>query len=574
MKNFFRSIWPGTIPPGIQVDDEISVLRERILQVLLIASWSIALIILVFVTPTFIAIQRWLVLIMYILSIVLLTVMTLGRKIRYIVRAVSLLWVLYMVAFGGLITYGLSGNGPVILAGFVAITAIFLGLWASVVAGGVAVFTLWIIGLLMSQNIIPVPSVSLQANSNSFGEWFTRSLVMALVGIFFIATLTILISGLRRSLGAQKQLAKDLTQERDTLEERVQQRTAESERRAVEIETASQIAKDISVITDLDELLTNAVELIKREYKLYYAAVFLLDEHCEFAVLRSGTGTAGAKMLEQNHRLKLADTSMVGYAALHNEVRLSQDVEQDAVHYKNPMLPDTRSELALPLAVGGRTIGALDVQSEKARYFMPADIRVLQVAADQLAVAIDKARILQQLTHTLDDLRQSYQQTTQESWQGFMRLSRQAYNYQYRQGQLHTGATLSLHANEAISLGTAVIASNISAETGKPQTAVAIPIKLRDHILGVIDFKFDTQAVPANLLETLNAATNRLAIALENARLLEEIRMRAERDRLVSNISAKVRAEADVDQVLQTVALELGRSLSVSGVVVQLRSPD
>jgi hypothetical protein len=171
-------------------------------------------------------------------------------------------------------------------------------------------------------------------------------------------------------------------------------------------------------------------------------------------------------------------------------------------------------------------------------------------------------------------LRASYRQTTQESWQGFMRLSKRTYNYQYHHGKLESGGTVSPSAGAALIQGNSVVANSTSPETGKVYTTVAIPIKLRDHVLGVIDLKLETQSVPVNLLETLDAASNRLAFALENARLLEEIRMRAERDHLVSNISAKVRAEADVDKVLQTVALELGRSLSVSGVVVQLRSAD
>jgi len=575
MISFFRSLWPGTIPPGLNTEDEISVLRERILQVLLLSSLSIALIAFALVIPSFIQSQRWGIVVVFTLAIFLMVAMAFIRQIRFSVRAAGLLVVIYVIAFGGLLANGLSGNGPVLMASFVAITAIFLGLWACIAAGVLALGTLMTMGLLMAQNIIPAPPIAIQANATNIGEWFTHSLVIGLVGIYFIATLTILVNGLRHSLFSQKQLTKDLTNERDTLENRVQLRTTELERRAVEMETASQIASNIAAITDLDELLMNAVELIKREYQLYYAAVFLLDDRHEFAVLRSGTGEAGAKMLASGHRLKLVETSMVAFAILKNEVRLAQDVEQEAIHFKNPNLPDTLSELSLPLVVGGTTIGALDVQSDKLRYFQPDDIRVLKVAADQLAVAIDKARILQQLTQTLEDLRLNLQHTTQESWQGFMRLSRRSYNYQFRQGKaVESGGAISLQANEALSLGSSVIASGITAETGKPFTTVAIPIKLRDHVLGVIDLKFETQTVPANLLETLDTVSNRLAFALENARLLEEIRMRAERDRLVSNISAKVRAEANVDKVLQTVVLELGRSLSVSGVVVQLRSAD
>ena len=119
--------------------------------------------------------------------------------------------------------------------------------------------------------------------------------------------------------------------------------------------------------------------------------------------------------------------------------------------------------------------------------------------------------------------------------------------------------------------GKLVIKQQSDPSTGKPFTCVAIPIKLREQVLGVLDLRFETRMVPANMIEMLEAAANRLALALENARLLEEIQMSAAREHMVSNISAKVRAESEVDRVLQTVVTELGRSLGVSDVLVQLR---
>jgi GAF domain-containing protein len=277
-------------------------------------------------------------------------------------------------------------------------------------------------------------------------------------------------------------------------------------------------------------------------------------------------------MLAMNHRLKLAETSMVGYSILNKENRLAQDVDQDPVHYHNPLLTETRSELSMPLTVGDEAIGALNLQSTQPRYFMPDDIRVLQIAVDQLAVAIDKARLVQQLTKTLDELQISYRQTTQQSWQGFLQLARRNFAYSYRQGNLSTDSPKSLQASQALALGQPVFSHSTSPETGNAMTNVAVPIKLRDQVLGVLDLHFEIDRVPPNLLETLEAASNRLALALDNARLLEEIQLRAAREHMVSNISSKVRAESEVEKVLQTVVAELGRSLGVSDVLVQLRN--
>jgi GAF domain-containing protein len=571
MMNFLRSIWPNNIPPEIDRNDEIAILRERIFQAFALFSLFVAMIVLILVLPTYIAIQHWFLIGAYCVCMVVLASAAFIRGIKYRLRATSVLIALYFVGTGSLLSYGMSGNGPVLLTALISLAAIFLGTLPGVGAGAAVLATMITVGTLMSLNVIAPPPLIIQANSAMPIEWVTRSLVVTLMGSVLIIGLTVMVHGLRKAHHLQKDLANDLKKERDFLDERVTQRTAELEKRATDMEMASQIARDIAQISDRDELLSKAVELIKEEYHLYFVGIFLLDDRKEFAVLRSGTGEAGMAMLSMNHRLQLSDTSMVGYAISHREYRLSQEVELDPVHYKNPLLPETQSELALPLFIGEDVIGCLNVESKIRKNFTPADVRALQIAADQLAVAIEKASLVAQLTQTLDDLRASYRQSTQQSWQGFLHASRRPFSYHYQHGIVEPTALSTMQTEQAMESGTLVITQQTDRETGKPFSTVAIPIKLRDQILGVVDLRFETIKIPSNLLDMLEVATNRLALALENARLLEEIQMRAARDHLVSNISAKVRAEADVDKVLRTVAIELGRSLGVSDVLVQLR---
>ncbi len=571
MMNFLRSIWPSTVPSQIQSSDEIIILRERILQSFSLIAFLIAAVIFVLSMPGFIEVQRYGLVAIYTISMILLGLITFIRRIHYLIRTVIALTIFFTIGAGSLFINGIEGSGTVILAGFVALSVIFLGTWPGVAAGSATLVTMLTMGLLLTQKFIAPPLGSLTEYTPPFSEWISHSLVLSLVEALFILGMTIIVNGLRRALLSQKQMGAELKKERDSLEERVVKRTTELERRAVEMETASQIAHDISLINNLDDLLANAVELIKNEYHLYYSAIFLVDEHKEFADLRSGSGEAGQTMLANKHRLRLGENSTVGFTITRQEYRLSQDVNLDAIHYKNPLLPETQSELALPLITNGEVIGALDIQSEIRQFFTPDDIRALQIAADQLAVAIDKARLVQQLNQTLDDLRGSYQQSTQQSWQGFLRATRRSFSFNYRQGKLEAAQMANLHAMESLDTGKLVINKQVDPATGKPFTRVAIPIKLRDQVLGVLDLRFETRMVPANMIEMLEAAANRLALALENARLLEEIQMRAAREHMVSNISAKVRAESEVDRVLQTVVTELGRSLGVSDVLVQLR---
>ncbi len=171
----------------------------------------------------------------------------------------------------------------------------------------------------------------------------------------------------------------------------------QAQRRARLLEAAAQVGYDVTSILDRDELLSKAVDIICDVYGFYYAGVFLLDETKEWAVLRTGRGEAGAAMVAQEHRLKVGGQSMIGAATGRRQALIALDVGEEPVHFKNPHLPDTRSEMALPLLVGDEAIGALTVQSTKEAAFNDDDITSLQTMADQLAVAINNARLLKEL---------------------------------------------------------------------------------------------------------------------------------------------------------------------------------
>jgi len=172
---------------------------------------------------------------------------------------------------------------------------------------------------------------------------------------------------------------------------------AQAQRRARLLETAAQVGSQATSILNLDELLPQVVDLICEAYGFYYAGVFLVDENNGQAVLHAGRGAAGRQMIAQGHRLKLADTSMIGWCIIHRQARIALDVGQDAVRFANPFLPDTRSEMALPLAVGDEVIGALTIQSAEKAAFSQDDITSLQALADLIVVAIENARLLAEL---------------------------------------------------------------------------------------------------------------------------------------------------------------------------------
>lgn len=176
--------------------------------------------------------------------------------------------------------------------------------------------------------------------------------------------------------------------------------------RTIELQAAAEISSAASSLLDLDELLPLAVELIRERFGLYYAGIFFLEGN--EVVLRAGSGQAGRRMIEQNHRLPVGEGSMIGWCVAHNQARVALDVGQDAVRFDNPFLPQTRSEMALPLNSRGRVVGAMTIQSSLPAAFSEADIAVLQIMADQLANAIENARLFAEREDALAEMETLY----------------------------------------------------------------------------------------------------------------------------------------------------------------------
>ncbi len=167
------------------------------------------------------------------------------------------------------------------------------------------------------------------------------------------------------------------------------------QRRNMHMMASSEVAKAATQIHETQELLTRCVDLIRTHFGFYYAAIFLIDEEGEWAILRAATGDAGKELLEVGHKLGVGSQSMVGWVTANNAARIALDVGDEAIRFDNPYLPKTRSEMALPLRVRNQVIGALDAQSTSVNAFSDEDIQTIQMMADQVAIAIENARLFE-----------------------------------------------------------------------------------------------------------------------------------------------------------------------------------
>jgi len=570
--NFFQYLKPERIPSASRRKNVLDIRREIILQIVLntlLGIYTIGFALIMIFYPQVIRSGKPE---LYLLPYAGLLIVTLVRTLNFYIRSFFVILALQGLGMMALISYGLSGTGIFFLFG-----ACFLAnvLYNSKLSTGVAILSLIIIGVigsLMINGQVPLPQITPIQSSGSTSQWITAGLVFVFIMALSTGSVSSVLDGMNSTLQSQEKLTVQLAEEQSSLERRVAERSTDLKKRADQFEIASQVAREISGKNDLDTLLDTSASLIRERFGFYHVGIFLTDEKKEYAVLRSATGEAGQVMLERGHRLKIGEIGMVGYVVSQGEARISMDVDSDAVHYKNPLLPETRSELALPLRLGENTIGAMDVQSVVPNAFSHEDVRILQTIADQLAIAFEKTRLVVELQRSLEELDSTDRAATQKAWRSHLRNTRQKLTYRYRNAHLESQAVETEHAQEAMDKGQPVLRT-LSESTGqdRPITVLAIPIKLRNQVLGVVDIHFEAAAVSPDLVTLIENTVSRLAVSLENARLLEEIQLRAERERLVGEISTKVRSASDVDSVLRIAIQEIGQSLGVSEVMVQLR---
>ncbi|MBC7185640.1 MAG: PAS domain S-box protein [Calditrichaeota bacterium] len=175
------------------------------------------------------------------------------------------------------------------------------------------------------------------------------------------------------------------------------QAQAALERRALQLQTAAEVARAATSILDPDELVAEVVNLVRERFALNYVGLYLLDESGQWAVLRAGTGPRGQQMVERGYRIPLRGKSMIGWCITNAQVRVAQRVEDDPLHLQNPFLPETRSEVALPLIARGQVLGAMTIQSAQEAAFSDEDIAALRIIADHVATALVNARLYKAL---------------------------------------------------------------------------------------------------------------------------------------------------------------------------------
>jgi GAF domain-containing protein len=343
------------------------------------------------------------------------------------------------------------------------------------------------------------------------------------------------------------------------------------------LSAVSNIGRYTGRLLDLPTLYRDSVMRIKDAFGFYHVQIFLVDEARVYADLVASTGEAGRRLLERNHRLAIGSESVIGRVTQSNDPVLINDTDNQPGHAFNPLLPETRAELALPMQmqIGGENVvvGALDVQSVSPNAFSPTDVQALQALANQLAVAIRNAQLFQSQDSSLRENQQLFaeartnlseierlnRQLTRQAWDTFMTSHPDIIGATADRGGISEQAEWTDLMRQACQSREMVEA--VQAD-GTP--VIAAPVMLRDELLGAIEVTGGDN-ISLDLRAAISGISTVLAVNLENRRLLEETQAASAQEYRINQVVSKFQEADSIDELLQITLSELAQTLEAEG---------
>jgi len=524
------------------------------------------------------ALERWVELIPFLAGWLVVLIVWTWRGLGYSTRA----WIVFLLAYG-LSAFifrrgGLSGSGRVWLLLLPALAFILLGARHGVAVGVASILTYAIFALAFSQKwLVPLVSEDPAALTTWLSEGGSFLLITASLTLVLWSYGRGWVEALARMSATSQQL-QDQARELEAVNEQLYLQT-------IKLQTTAEIIRAGSSILDPETLFAELVDRIQEGFEpmgVYYVGLFLLDEAGkdtseQFAVLKAATGEAGKLLLEMGHKLALDDTTLTGWCIVHREARVGLGLEKGALQYDAVPMPHTRSEIALPLRSRDRVLGALSAQSTQEALFSKADIAVLQAMADQIAVTIDNARLFSQAEAALEEVQLAHRRYLAEAWEEFL-AARADVRVDYTQPGTQPGDGEFLHeARRAAMVHERVVALDGSSPgadeaDSTSQTALVVPLKLRGQAIGTMTLHETRRprSWQAGEIAMAETVAEQVVLSVENLRLMDEARRSAARERLVGEISDRMRRATDMETLLRITAEELNQALGGSRAYVRL----
>lgn len=467
----------------------------------------------------------------------------------YMLRAYLLLGAIGIVGVNAIVSWGPWADGSLFLLTTILLASLLLDNRTDIIMLVAAVIFSTTIAFWDLQGAFQLTAPG--APDTDLSSWAVYVIDFSIAGTILTAAANMLKGAFAKVTSQVQAAFLSLTGERQSLEEKVQERTAELEARMSQLRASTTTARAIAETQEITELIKKAADLIAERFEYYHVGIFILDNQRRLAYLQAASSEMGKSMLGQAFRVEPDRKNLINVVVENNKTIITHDL--DRVNFtQDPNFPLTRSRMIMPLSVRGTMIGILDMHSDQPQAFSLQDAEILQTLADLTAISFDNVRLIGETRNLLSQLEANTSQQTQQTWSKFTSRHKSAYQY--------TPA------------GVRPIFTRDKTDRGD---GLYIPIVLHDQTIGRIKLKKrsattnDWSERERDVVEKISA---QIALALENSRLVDEAQKNALRNQMIANFSTYVRETLDVESVIQTAATELRKVFDLKEAEIMIGS--
>jgi GAF domain-containing protein len=469
----------------------------------------------------------------------------------YLIKAILFVTLPLILGISSMLNAGIRGDSLFFLLAFVTFSALLIGTRGGLIAIGVSKIVVTVIGYLILNNLYYL--LDPLSPKGSLENWITDSVLLLLISLVVMSGIRMLQDGFKRAKAQNKTMVDALHKSQQELENRVAERIKDLAHKTNQLNASNIVAHHAASFQDSYSLLESTVNLISKQFGYYHVAIYLINPRGDYATLQVASSEGGKDLVERGYRLHVGMEGIVGFVAAEKKPRIALDVGENAFNFDSSELPDTRSELALPLIARNQIIGVLDMQSTEVQAFQYDELDMFQTLADQIAISIENTRLLSESELTISQLEVISSENTRRNWQLEAAARKPAFQY----------SATGVQPIEKSALP-------------KGDNVLQVPLMLRGQKIGKISLhrKEGFKAWTTQEKTVATEVANQTALALENIRLVENTRMRANREQVISNISARIRETLDLETVLRTSAREIQNALNLQEVEVRLLPQD
>jgi GAF domain-containing protein len=530
-----------TIPPPTSLDYQSQ--RESFITVILRIACVLGITIIAISFPTAATTDRILFVGLY-LILLLITVL----KTKYSVRAYTLLSILFIIGANNILMWGPWLDGSVFFIASIVLAALLFDRRVDILALVLSIFTIAVVAALQ---LLGVYQLRLSfAPTTTWLDWVGYTIDFSIISLIIIIAIGQLKKAFARIAQDMRNTFQTLVSERAQLENRVLERTEELASRAAQLRSSASISRTIAEIQDITELMETTTRLTSEQFGYHHVGLYLLDERKRTAYLQTASSTDGEKLIGQGFRIEPDRLNLFHRVIEYKRSQTSSDA--DSIGFiRDENFPLTRSRMALPLTIRGDVIGILDIHSVQPRSFDTQDVEVLQTLADMVAISIDNVRLINETKNLVQQLEISTSAQTRETWTKFTSRHKPAYQYT-----------------------PAGVRPLFASHRQDDADGLRVPLVLQGEQIGNITLKRKGASTTWSERERIlvEKVAAQVALAIENSRLVDETQKNALRDKVIANISARIRETLDVESVLRTAATELRRVFDLKEAEISIGS--